>query len=86
MGVYYRSPSQDDDTNVLSYKELMEICRSVALILMVDFSFSDFNWDYHTTDMKKSRKFLKRAEGNILIQVLRELGRKGWLPRPVICQ
>ena len=41
--VYYRSPSQDDDTNVLFYKELREICRSVALTLMVDFSFSDFN-------------------------------------------
>lgn len=86
MGVYYRSLSQDDDTNVLSYKELREICRSLALILTVDFSFSDFNWDYHTTDMNKSRKSVKHAEGNILIQVLRELGRKGWLSRPVICQ
>jgi len=46
---------------------------------MGHFSFPDFNWDYHTTDMNKSRKFLKHVEDNFLIQVLRELTRKSGL-------
>lgn len=41
--VYYRSPSQDDDTDELFYKELREISRSVALVFMVDFNFQMLN-------------------------------------------
>lgn len=41
--VYYRSPSQEDDTDELFYKELREISRSVALVLMGDFNFQMLN-------------------------------------------
>ena len=43
------------------------------------FNFLDINWEYHTADTNRSRKFLKHAEGNFLVQVLRELTRKGAL-------
>jgi len=32
--VYYRPPSQDDDTNELFFEELRNTSRSVALVLM----------------------------------------------------
>lgn len=59
VGAYYRSPSPSDDTDVLFYKELREISRSIALVLMDNFSFPGFNWDYHTADTNRSRKFQK---------------------------
>ncbi|KAM9591477.1 uncharacterized protein ACIBXB_006274 [Morphnus guianensis] len=37
------------------------------------------NWEYHTVDTNRSRKFLKHIEDNLLVQVLRELTRKGAL-------
>ncbi|KAJ7415597.1 hypothetical protein BTVI_37847 [Pitangus sulphuratus] len=64
----HRSPSQDDDTNVLYNKKLKEISRSLALVLMGDFNVPDVNWDYRTTDTNRSRKFLKHLEDNFLIQ------------------
>ena len=39
----------------------------------------DINWDYHTADMTKSRRFLKNLDDNFLVQVLREPARKGAL-------
>lgn len=59
VGVYYRSPSLSDDTNVLFYKELREMSRSIAFVLMDNFSFPGVNRDYHTADTNRSRKFQK---------------------------
>ncbi|PKU42959.1 hypothetical protein llap_6720 [Limosa lapponica baueri] len=44
-----------------------------------DFIFPDINWEYHTADTNTSRKFLQHIEENFLVQVLRELSRKGGL-------
>ena len=74
VGIYYRSPGQDGDTDVLFYMELREISRSVALVLMGDFNFTDVNWDCHTADTNRSRKF--HVEDNLLAQVLKEPTRK----------
>lgn len=60
VGVYYRSPSQDDGTDVLVCKELTPILSPlVALALMGNFSFPDVNWDCHTADLKRSRKYME---------------------------
>ncbi|KAF1487797.1 hypothetical protein FQV18_0002667, partial [Eudyptula minor novaehollandiae] len=80
VGFYYRSPSLDDDTDVLVYKALTPVLEPVALVLMGDFTFPDVNWDCHTADRQKSRKFvLKHIEYYCLIEVLRELSKKGAL-------
>lgn len=47
--VYYRPPSQDDNTNELFFKELRDISRSAALVLM-----GNFNWEYHTANANRS--------------------------------
>ncbi|GAB0203247.1 hypothetical protein GRJ2_002790300 [Grus japonensis] len=73
VGVYYQLPSQGDNTNELSYKELRDISRSAALVLMGDFNFPDINWEYPVDGY--SRKFLKHVEDNFLLQVLSELTR-----------
>lgn len=46
---------------------------------MGDFSSPDTSWEYHTASTKRSRKFLKHIEVNLLVQVLRELTKKGAL-------
>ncbi|KAK4810529.1 hypothetical protein QYF61_004492 [Mycteria americana] len=76
VGVYYRSPSQDDSTDELFYRQLGEISGSVALVLMGDFNFLDVNWEYHSAVTSKSGKFLKFVEDNFLTQVLSEPTRK----------
>lgn len=45
VGVYYRPPSHDDDTDELSFKEPKVTSRSAALILMGDFNLSDVKWE-----------------------------------------
>ena len=79
VGVYYRPPSQDDDTNELFHKELRDISRSGAPLLMGDCNFPDINREYYTVDTNRSRKFLQHSEYNFLAQVLREPTRKGAL-------
>ncbi|GAB0207654.1 hypothetical protein GRJ2_003231100 [Grus japonensis] len=69
VGVYYQPLSQDTTTDELFYKELRDISRSAALVLMGDFNFPDVNWEHHTADTNKSRKFLKHVEDNFLVQV-----------------
>lgn len=66
VGAYYLPPSQDDNTDELFLKELRDISRSTALALIGDFNFSDVNWECHTADTKRSRKFLKHVEGKII--------------------
>jgi len=79
VGVYYQPHSQDDDSDELFYKELRDICRSTALVLMSDFNFPDITWKSHTVDTKRSRKSLKHAKDYFLVQVLREPPRKAAL-------
>ena len=46
---------------------------------MGDFNLPDMNWEYHTEDTNRSRKFLRHVEDNFLVQVLKEPTRKGAL-------
>ncbi|KAJ7419281.1 hypothetical protein BTVI_26056 [Pitangus sulphuratus] len=61
VGVYYRSPRQDDDTDELFLEELKNTPKSTALVLMGDFNLSDVHWEHHTsgqTDPKAPGWFL----------------------------
>ncbi|GAB0207904.1 mitochondrial enolase superfamily member 1 [Grus japonensis] len=77
--VYYRPPSQDDATDELFFKELREASRSTALVLMGDFNLPDVNWEHHTADTSRSRRFLKHLDDSFLVQLLKEPTRKGAL-------
>ena len=63
-------------TDGLFYRQLTETSGLVALAPMGVFNFP---WEYHTTVMSKSRKFLELVEGNLLSQVLSEPTRMGAL-------
>ncbi|PKU44841.1 hypothetical protein llap_4865 [Limosa lapponica baueri] len=54
VGVCYQLPSQDVSTDEFFYKPLEEISGLVDLVLMGDFNFPDFNWEYHLAVMSKS--------------------------------
>ncbi|KAK4806437.1 hypothetical protein QYF61_013930 [Mycteria americana] len=77
VGVCYRPPSQDEETDELFYKQLGEASRSLALVLVGDFNLPDVCWKYNTAERKQSRRFLERVADNFLTQLVSEPTREG---------
>lgn len=51
--------------------------RFVAFVIMDDFSLHDINCEHHTADTNTSRRFLKHPDYSFLVQILKEMTRKG---------
>jgi len=66
LGVCYRPPNQDEETDEVFYKQLAEVSQSLALVLMGDFNLPDACWKYNTAERKQSRRFLECVEDNFL--------------------
>ncbi|KAK4831196.1 hypothetical protein QYF61_015928 [Mycteria americana] len=79
VGVCYRPPNQDEETDELFYKQLGEASRSLALVLVGNFNLPDVCWKYNTAERKQSRRFLERVADNFLTQLVREPTREGAL-------
>lgn len=81
VGVGDRPPIPGDYTAGWFNKELGNVSRSAALVpkWVGDFGLPDVSREGQGTDTNRSRKFLKHLDDNFLIQVLRELTRKGAL-------
>ncbi|KAK4814759.1 hypothetical protein QYF61_026736 [Mycteria americana] len=77
VGVCYRPPNQDEETDELFYKQLGEASRSLALVLVGDFNLPDVCWKYNTEERKQSRRFLERVADNFLTQLVSEPTREG---------
>ncbi|KAK4831824.1 hypothetical protein QYF61_019347 [Mycteria americana] len=77
VGVCYRPPNQDEQTDELFYKQLGEASRSLALVLVGDFNLPDVCWKYNTAERKQSRRFLERVADNFLTQLVSEPTREG---------
>ncbi|KAK4820905.1 hypothetical protein QYF61_008137 [Mycteria americana] len=77
VGVCYRPPNQDEETDELFYKQLGEASRSLALVLVGDFNLPDVCWKYNTAERKQSRRFLERVADNFLTQLVSEPTREG---------
>ncbi|KAK4806943.1 hypothetical protein QYF61_027310 [Mycteria americana] len=77
VGVCYRPPNQDEETDELFYKQLGEASRSLALVLVGDFNLPDVCWKYNTAERKRSRRFLERVADNFLTQLVSEPSREG---------
>ncbi|KAK4831120.1 hypothetical protein QYF61_015423 [Mycteria americana] len=78
VGVCYRPPNQDEETDELFYKQLGEASRSLAPVLVGDFSLLDVCWKYNTAERKQSRRFLECvADDNFLTQLVSEPTREG---------
>ena len=52
LGVCYRLPNQDEETDEVFYEQLAEVARSPALVLMGDFNFPDLRQKYSTAQKK----------------------------------
>ena len=72
VGVCYRPPNQDEETDESFYEQLAEAARSPALVLMGHFNFPDICWEYNSAQKKQSRRFLECMEDNFLMQMIRE--------------
>ncbi|KAK4810673.1 hypothetical protein QYF61_007473 [Mycteria americana] len=77
VGVCYRPPNQDEETDNLFYKQLGEASRSLALVLVGDFNLPDVCWKYNTAERKQSRRFLECVADNFLTQLESEPTREG---------
>ncbi|KAK4821712.1 hypothetical protein QYF61_027784 [Mycteria americana] len=77
VGVCYRPPNQDEETDELFYKQLGEASRSLALVLVGDFNLPDVCWKYSTAERKESRRFLECVADNFLTQLVSEPTREG---------
>ena len=47
VGICYRPPNQDEETDEVFYEQLAEAARLLALVLMGDFNFPDICWEYN---------------------------------------
>ncbi|KAK4815560.1 hypothetical protein QYF61_004077 [Mycteria americana] len=70
VGVCYRPPNQDEETDELFYKQLGEASRPLALVLVGDFNLLDVCWKYNTAERKQSRRFLECVADNFLTQLV----------------
>ncbi|GAB0178841.1 hypothetical protein GRJ2_000349400 [Grus japonensis] len=80
VGVCYRPPNQDEETDEILYKPLGEVSQSLALVLVGNFNLPDVCWKYNTAERKESRRFLERVEDNFLTQLVSEPTREGAPP------
>lgn len=70
MGVFYRLPNQDEDTDEVFYKQLVEVVQSPVFVLMED--FLDTCWKDNTALRRQSRRFLECVEDSFLTQLVSE--------------
>ncbi|PKU48789.1 mitochondrial fission process protein 1 [Limosa lapponica baueri] len=50
VGVCYRPPNQDVEVDEMFYKQLVEVSRSLALVLVGDFNLPDISWGHNTAE------------------------------------
>lgn len=66
MGVYYRIPNQNNDTDKLSFEELRDASKAIAFAFMGDFILPEINWEHHTVGTNRARRFLKDLDDNFM--------------------
>ncbi|PKU47773.1 nipped-b-like protein [Limosa lapponica baueri] len=79
VGVCYRPPNQSSEVDEAFYKQLGEILKSFAIVLVGDFNLPDICWEYNTADREQFRRFLECVEDNFLMQLISELTRESAL-------
>ncbi|KAJ7423618.1 rna-directed dna polymerase from mobile element jockey-like [Pitangus sulphuratus] len=72
-----RPPNQDDEGDELFYKQLADVSKSPALVLVCDFNLPDVCWELNTAEKRQSRRFLECIEDNFLLQLVNELTKGG---------
>ncbi|KAJ7423524.1 hypothetical protein WISP_33455 [Willisornis vidua] len=77
--VCYRPPNQDDEGDELFYKQLADVSKSPALVLMGDFNLLDICWELNTAEKRLYRRFLECIKDNFLLQLVNEPTRGGAL-------
>ncbi|PKU29698.1 adaptin ear-binding coat-associated protein 1 [Limosa lapponica baueri] len=79
VGVCYRPPNQDVEVDDIFYKQLGEVSRSLALVLVEDFNLPDTKWAHNMAEREQSRRFLECVRDNFLTQLVKEPTREGAL-------
>jgi hypothetical protein len=71
IGLVYRPPNQDMDTDDLLLREIKEFCRKNELLLLGDFNAADIDWNLMSVDSSENTfasKFLKLTLDEFLVQ------------------
>ncbi|KAJ7415203.1 mitochondrial fission process protein 1 [Willisornis vidua] len=77
VGVSCRPPNQDDEVDGFFYKQLADVSKLPALVLVSDFYLLDICWELNTAEKRQSRRFLERMVDNFLLQLINEPTRGG---------
>ncbi|KAJ7409653.1 RNA-directed DNA polymerase from mobile element jockey-like protein [Willisornis vidua] len=72
VGVCYRPHNQDDEGDELFYKQLADVSRLAAFVLVRDFNLPDICWELNTAEKRQSRRFLECIEDNFLLHLVNE--------------
>ncbi|GAB0203667.1 hypothetical protein GRJ2_002832300 [Grus japonensis] len=75
--VYYWPPDQGDSMHEALYRQIGTASHSQALVLTGDFNHLDICWKGNTARHKQSRMLLECADGDFLLQVIKEQSRTG---------
>ena len=59
VGLYYRSPNQEEEVNEAFYKQLEVASQSWVLVLMGGSSYPDICWVSNSTRQAQSKWFLQ---------------------------
>jgi len=70
VGVYYRTPDQEELTDKAFFLQLQEASRSQSLVLLGDFNHPSICWKSNTASCRQFSKFLECIEDNFLSQVI----------------
>ncbi|TRZ08316.1 hypothetical protein HGM15179_018789 [Zosterops borbonicus] len=57
VGVCYRPPNQEEEVDNVFHKQLQDVSRSPAVVLVGDFKLPDICWELNTAEKRQSRRF-----------------------------
>lgn len=70
VGAFYRPINYDEEADNIICKQLREVSKLLALLLMGNFNLPDICWEYSTPERKTSRRILDCVQDKFLTQLV----------------
>lgn len=70
MGVFYRSPDQQEEMDEVLWRQLEAASKSQEVVFVGDFNYPEMCWRSCTAKHKQSRRSLESLDHNLLSQAV----------------
>ena len=77
IGLYYRPPNSQREIDEQLCKEITDNSKKNRVVIVGDFNFPNIDWDSHSIRGLDGEKFVKRIQGEFLIQYVDGPTREG---------